>query len=97
MPLPRQDFQGLQQQPASALLRRAGPPIDGAARTRKPNHLTLAAAQLLLKLLRLRGFVVPEALEQRIAACQDIACLERWAGRLLTAGSLAEVLSDELP
>ena len=54
-------------------------------------------ATLLLKLLRLRGFVVPEELERRISACADSERLELWAGRLLSAQSLGEVFGAELP
>ncbi len=54
-------------------------------------------AELFLKLLRLRGFVVPDELERRVGACSDGERLERWAGRLLTAHSLEDVFADELP
>ena len=54
-------------------------------------------ARLLLKLLRLRGFVVPEELERRISGCGDSERLELWAGRLLSAPSLGEVFGAELP
>jgi hypothetical protein len=57
----------------------------------------LGRAELLLKLLRLRGFVVPDELQTRIFACRDIERLDRWAERLLAAGSLADVFADDAP
>jgi len=46
----------------------------------------------LLKLLRLRGFVVDEATAERILATSDEALLDRWVERVLTARTLDELL-----
>jgi hypothetical protein len=51
-------------------------------------------AKLLLKLLRLKGFVLPPELHARITDCQDLDQLETWAGHLLTAQTLADVFPD---
>lgn len=50
-------------------------------------------ATILLKLLQLKGFAVPEELRQRILECTDCAQLEEWAGRVLTARSLEDVFT----
>lgn len=49
-------------------------------------------ATLLLKLLRLRGFTVPEPVQQRVLDCRDGEQLDAWAARVLDARSLADVL-----
>ncbi|MBL9024380.1 MAG: hypothetical protein JNL21_19450 [Myxococcales bacterium] len=51
-------------------------------------------AKTLLRLLRLRGFTVEEAASARIAATTDVAQLDRWLDRVLTAKSVEEVLVD---
>ncbi len=42
-------------------------------------------AETLLKLLQLRGFVVPEAEQSRVLACRDLDQLDAWVARVLTA------------
>jgi len=49
-------------------------------------------ATLLLKLLQLRGFTVPEPVQQRVLDCRDGEQLDAWAARVLDARSLADVL-----
>lgn len=51
-------------------------------------------AEMLLKLLQLKGFAPSEALRQRVLECRDTAQLETWAGRVLTAQGLDEVFAD---
>ncbi len=51
-------------------------------------------AKTLLRLLRLRGFTVEEAASARISATTDVAVLDRWLDRVLTAKSVDEVLAD---
>ena len=51
-------------------------------------------ADLLLKLLQLKGFAVGEAERARVLGCTDEATLETWAARVLVATSLAEVFAD---
>ena len=50
-------------------------------------------AELLLKLLRLRGFIVDAALEARVHACHDAAQIDAWAEQVLSATSLADVFA----
>ncbi len=51
-------------------------------------------ASTLLKLLRLRGIVVDEATAGRILSTKDVATLDRWVERALSARSVADVLAD---
>jgi predicted transposase YdaD len=51
-------------------------------------------ARTLLKLLRLRGFAVDEATAGRILSTKDVATLDRWVERALSARSVADVLAD---
>jgi hypothetical protein len=48
-------------------------------------------AQLLLKLLRFKGFAVAPELTDRIESCQDLAQLDRWAELTLTATGLDDI------
>jgi len=48
-------------------------------------------ARLLLKLLRLRGFTVAPELAARVESCRDLAQLDAWAERVLTATSLDDI------
>ena len=48
-------------------------------------------AQLLLKLLRFKGFPVAPELTDRIESCQDLAQLDRWAELTLTATGLDDI------
>ena len=52
-------------------------------------------ALLLLKLLRFKGFPVTPALQARVEGCHDVAQLDLWAQRVLTAASLADVFDAE--
>jgi hypothetical protein len=49
--------------------------------------------EMLLKLLRTRFGAVPEAAVERVTAA-DLAQLDLWAERVLTAPTLADVLED---
>ena len=51
------------------------------------------ARQILRRLLELKFGAVSEETEARLEAASE-AQLERWAGRVLTANSVAEVMSD---
>jgi hypothetical protein len=51
-------------------------------------------AVALVRLLRRRGFTVDDATEARILATADLARLDAWLDRVLTASSLEEVLGD---
>jgi len=50
-------------------------------------------AKLLLKQLRFKGFVVSPELAARVESCGDIAQLDRWAERVLTASTLDDVFA----
>jgi hypothetical protein len=62
---------------------------EGEARGRAEGE-----ARTLLKLLRLRGFAVDEATAERILTTTEVATLDRWVERALSARSVAEVLAD---
>ncbi|MBA3548657.1 MAG: hypothetical protein H0T76_19400 [Nannocystis sp.] len=57
----------------------------------KAEGKALGEAQLLLKLLRFKGFTVSPELTARVESCQDIDQLDRWAERVLTATSLDDI------
>ncbi len=52
-----------------------------------------ARAEVLLNLLKLKGFLVDEALEARVMSTRDRAQLDRWVERVLTAQTLDEVFA----
>jgi predicted transposase YdaD len=51
-------------------------------------------AEYILRTLTARGVPVDEAARQRILTCTDLATLDRWFDRSLTATTLSEVLDD---
>ena len=51
-------------------------------------------ADALLRVLGARGFVVDDATAARIRSCTDLATLQRWVTRAVTAPSLADVFDD---
>lgn len=46
---------------------------------------------MLLKLLRFKGFTAAPELVARVEACEDIAQLDAWAERVLTATTLDDI------
>ena len=48
----------------------------------------------VLAVLAARGILVPEALRARILSCTDIATLDAWIARAVTAGSAADIVSE---
>jgi hypothetical protein len=52
-------------------------------------------ADMLLKMLQLKGFVVTDEQRQRVLGCRDDALLDTWAARILVATRLDEVLRDD--
>ena len=52
------------------------------------------AVRSLLTVLRARGLLVPEPVQQRIHAEKDPERLERWLERAVTAASAAEAIDD---
>jgi predicted transposase YdaD len=50
-------------------------------------------AAMLLRVLAARGFAVPDDVQQRVRSCTDIAQLETWGDRAVTAKSLDEIFT----
>lgn len=48
---------------------------------------------MLLRVLAARGFTVPDDVRQRVQSCADIAQLEAWGDRAVTAHSLDEIFT----
>jgi hypothetical protein len=61
---------------------------EGEARGRAEGE-----AAMLLRVLAARGFTVPDDLRQRIQSCTDLARLEAWGDRAVTATSLDEIFT----
>ncbi|MFE6729431.1 MULTISPECIES: hypothetical protein [Streptomyces] len=51
-------------------------------------------AEDILRILDLRGVPVPEAARQRVSACTDLAVLDVWFERAVTAPSADAVFGD---
>jgi hypothetical protein len=49
-------------------------------------------AKALLRLLKVRGISVDDSSRQRIQSCLDVAMLERWIERAVSATGLSEIL-----
>jgi hypothetical protein len=52
-----------------------------------------AGAAMLLRVLAARGFTVPDEIRQRVQSCTDLAQLEQWGDRAVTAKSLDQVFT----
>ena len=50
-------------------------------------------AAMLLRVLAARGFAVPDDVRQRVQSCTDLAQLEAWGDRAVTARSLKEIFT----
>ncbi len=61
---------------------------EGEARGRAKGE-----ASMLLRVLAARGFAVPDDMRQRVQSCTDVAQLEAWGDRAVTATSLDEVFA----
>jgi hypothetical protein len=48
-------------------------------------------AEMLLQVLRARGFEVPDAVRDQVLSCTDLAQLQAWGSRAATASSLEDV------
>jgi hypothetical protein len=53
-----------------------------------------ALVRVLFRTLATRGVAVPDDIRDRIVACTDLDCLERWAERALTEPSAAQVIAQ---
>lgn len=68
---------------------------QGLARGREEGReegLTRGRAEDILRILTARGVDVGEEARQRILTCTDVATLDRWFDRSLTATTLSDVL-----
>jgi hypothetical protein len=65
--------------------------VEGLAEGRVEG-LAEGQANAVLAVLRVRGIAVSDAERTRILEQKDLACLERWHERAITAASIAEVL-----
>jgi hypothetical protein len=63
------------------------------SRVAERHYETATRAEVLLKLLKHRGYTVPEARRQQILACRDVAQLDRWLERVLDAHDLDEIFA----
>jgi hypothetical protein len=61
---------------------------EGEARGRAEGE-----ASMLLRVLLARGFEVPNDVRQRVQSCTDIAQLEAWGDRAVTATSLHDIFA----
>ena len=53
----------------------------------------LGRVETLLTLLKTRGLVVSDTVNQRLLSCHDLETLDRWIARALTAASAEEVVA----
>jgi hypothetical protein len=65
---------------------------EGLEEIRKEGRLR-GFAEMLLRLLTVRGVHVDDASRQRILSCTDAALLDLWFDRAIHATSLSEVLA----
>ncbi len=68
---------------------------EGEARGKAEGEIR-GEAKLLLKLLRFKGFGISPELAARVESCGDIAQLDRWAERVLTASTLDDVFGNDI-
>jgi hypothetical protein len=61
---------------------------EGEARGRAEGE-----AAMLLRILAARGFGVPDDVRHRVQSCTDLAQLEAWGDRAVTARSLEEIFT----
>jgi len=61
---------------------------EGEARGRAEGE-----AAMLLRVLAARGFTVPDDIRQHVQSCTDIAQLEAWGDRAVTATSIDEIFA----
>ncbi|MDC0669615.1 hypothetical protein [Nannocystis radixulma] len=78
-------------EPLSDMFRK--PWLEGIAEG-EAKGIAKGKADLLLKLLQLKGFTLAADQRQRVLDCQDEALLDRWAGRVLTATRPDDVFAD---
>jgi len=52
-------------------------------------------AEAILKVLATRGVEVPTDVRERVLACKDLALLDTWLTRAVTATSVSEILRDD--
>jgi len=52
-------------------------------------------AEAILQVLATRGLDVPTDVRERVLACKDLALLDTWLTRAVTATSVSEVLRED--
>jgi hypothetical protein len=67
--------------------------VDGLLDQGRAQGQAEGEAAMLLRVLAARGFTVPEDIRQRVQSCTDLAQLEAWGDRAVTAGSLEELFT----
>lgn len=68
--------------------------IDGFLDQGRAEGRAEGEARMLLRVLAARGFVLPDAIRERVVGCSDLAQLEAWADRAVTAKSVPEIFRD---
>jgi hypothetical protein len=67
--------------------------VDGLLDQGRAQGQAEGEAAMLLRVLAARGFTVPDDIRQRVQSCTDLAQLEAWGDRAVTAGSLEELFT----
>jgi hypothetical protein len=67
---------------------------EGRSEGRSEGALSLARARLR-RTLELRGIAIHATYEETIAACSDLAILDRWLDRALTESTIDAVLRSD--
>ena len=67
--------------------------VDGLLDQGRAQGRAAGEAAMLLRVLAARGFTVPDDIRQRVQSCTDLAQLEAWGDRAVTARSLEELFT----
>jgi hypothetical protein len=67
--------------------------IDGLLDQGRAEGRAAGEATMLLRVLAVRGFTVPDDIRQRVQSCADLAQLEAWGDRAVTAESIDEIFT----
>jgi hypothetical protein len=68
--------------------------IDGLLDRGRAEGRAEGEAQMLLRILAARGFALPDDIRERVTGCTDLAQLESWGERAVTASSVTEIFGD---
>ena len=58
-------------------------------------YIAMGNAEMLLKLLRIKGFTVSPELAARVESCKDVDQIDLWAERVVTATSLDDIFAAD--